>query len=287
MFASTADGNPYAAAMTAEPQRFPFSEVTRLSPTAEGGRFAGEVHPEWTIAGRPNGGYLLAMLARAAVAVSSHSDPIAASAMYVRAPESGPVTVEAELLREGRSTSQVRARLLQSGQSCVEAMLAVSELRPDVTPHWQRGLPQAHQTPFETCTPLVPPSQGGNRVALQAQIDARLEPLSAGFLRGEPAGSGELWGWLALYDEPQFDPISLLFALDAFPPGTFDLQPTGWVPTLELTAYIRALPAPGPVRILQRAQLIDDGRFDELCYVWDATGRLVAQATQLAGIRFG
>ena len=73
--------------------------------------------------------------------------------------------------------------------------------------------------------------------------------------------------------------------MDAFPPATFDVELTGWVPTLELTAYFRARPAPGPVRILQKANLIDAGRVDETCFVWDARGRLVAQATQLAGIR--
>ena len=59
------------------------------------------------------------------------------------------------------------------------------------------------------------------------------------------------------------------------------------MPTLELTAYVRALPAPGPVRVLQRARLIDDQRVDEECLVWDSRGRLVAQCTQLAAIRLG
>jgi hypothetical protein len=59
------------------------------------------------------------------------------------------------------------------------------------------------------------------------------------------------------------------------------------VPTLELSVYVRALPAPGPVQVLQRAQLIDAQRVDETCFVWDSTGRLVAQGTQLAGIRLG
>jgi hypothetical protein len=62
---------------------------------------------------------------------------------------------------------------------------------------------------------------------------------------------------------------------------------SGWVPTLEMTVYVRALPAPGPVRVLERAHLIEAERVDETCWVWDATGRLVAQSTQLAGIRFG
>ena len=62
---------------------------------------------------------------------------------------------------------------------------------------------------------------------------------------------------------------------------------TGWVPTLELTVYVRALPAPGPVRVLQRANLIDGQRVDEQCWVWDSRARLVAHGTQLAGIRLG
>ena len=100
-------------------------------------------------------------------------------------------------------------------------------------------------------------------------------------------GGVELRGWLALPAGEAFDPSSLLYAVDAFPPATFDIELAGWVPTLELTAYVRALPAPGPVRVLQQAQLIDGRRVDEACFVWDTTGRLVAQGTQLAGIRLG
>jgi hypothetical protein len=119
------------------------------------------------------------------------------------------------------------------------------------------------------------------------QVAISIEPSTLGFLKESPAGRGELRGFLELPDSEPFDPISLLFAVDAFPPATFDIELAGWVPTLELTAYVRALPAPGPVRILQRAQLIDGRRVDEACFVWDSTDRLVAQATQLAGIRLG
>jgi hypothetical protein len=122
-------------------------------------------------------------------------------------------------------------------------------------------------------------------VAIMQQVDVRLEPATAGFTRAEPSGRGELRGWLALPGGEPFDPISLLYAVDAFPPATFDIAMSGWVPTFELTAYVRAVPAPGPVRVLQRAQLIQGHRVDEACFVWDRDGRLVAQATQLAGIR--
>jgi hypothetical protein len=143
------------------------------------------------------------------------------------------------------------------------------------------------QTSWEDCARLIPQSPGGLRVAIMEQIEVRLEPESAGFTRGAPRGLGELRGWLALPAEEDFDPVSLLFAVDAFPPGTFDIEFSGWVPTLELTVYVRALPAPGPARVLQRAELIDGQRVDESCYVWDSSGRLVAQGRQLAGIRLG
>ena len=119
------------------------------------------------------------------------------------------------------------------------------------------------------------------------QIEVRLEPGSTGFTTGRPRGQGALRGWLALPGNEPFDPTSLLFAVDAFPPATFDIEFTGWVPTLELTVYVRALPAPGPVRVLQRAQLIDAHRVDESCHIWDRTGRLVAHGSQLAGLRLG
>jgi hypothetical protein len=41
------------------------------------------------------------------------------------------------------------------------------------------------------------------------------------------------------------------------------------------------------VQVEQRAQLVAEDRVDETCVVWDSAGHLVAQATQLAGVRFG
>ena len=111
--------------------------------------------------------------------------------------------------------------------------------------------------------------------------------LSTSSADGRPSGRGELNGWLGLLDGAPFDPLSLIYAVDAFPPATFDVEFSGWVPTLELSVYVRALPAPGPVQVRHRAHLIDAQRVDETCWVWDSTGRLVAQGTQLAGIRLG
>jgi len=257
------------------------SRIERISPA----QFTAEAHPEWTIAGKPNGGYLLAMLGRAAAQSSTHQDVLAASAHYLRAPKPGPLGLSVEVLRTGRSASQMRARMTQDDTPCVEAMFTLGTLDADAKPYWSGGLPEPVQRERADCTPLAGPAGGGQGPAIMDQVDLRIQPEDLGFSRGAPNGAGVLRGWLGLPGGEDFDPVSLLYAVDAFPPATLGIAVTGWVPTLELTAYVRALPAPGPVRVLHKAQLIEGNRVDEACFVWDSRGRLVAQATQLAGIR--
>lgn len=264
-----------------------FATVTALTETGPGA-FDADVHPLWTIAGKPNGGYLLAMLGRAASGLGPHRHVIAASAHYLHSPDPGPVRITAEVLRAGRSASQVHARLMQDGRPCVDALLTVANLDPDAKPYWDAGLPAADAPPPGQCVRLAGTSPSGAPAPpIMDEVRLVMDPASLGFAVGRPSGRGELRGWLALAQDAPFDPVSLLFAVDAFPPATFDIEMAGWVPTLELSVYVRALPARGPVQVLQRAQLVDAQRVDEVCFVWDRTGRLVAQATQLAGIRLG
>ncbi|WP_020419245.1 thioesterase family protein [Amycolatopsis sp. ATCC 39116] len=261
-----------------------FADVSRVEEVAPG-RFTAAAHPEWTIGGKPNGGYLLAMLGRAATHSGAHRDVLAASAHYLRAPEPGPVELGVEVLRTGRSASQVRARLTQGDTPCVEAMFTLGALDAESKPYWSEGMPEPEGREYADCLPVTGPAGGGPGPVIMDQVDLRIQPEDLGFGRGAPSGAGVLRGWLGLPGGADFDPLSLLYAVDAFPPATLDIALTGWVPTLELTAYVRALPAPGPVRVLHKAQLIEGNRVDEVCLVWDSRGRLVAQATQLAGIR--
>jgi acyl-coenzyme A thioesterase PaaI-like protein len=108
--------------------RHVFSEVSALKP-AGSGRFDADVDPEWTIGAKPNGGYLLAILGRAATWNSIHPHVIAASAHYLSSPDPGPVVIETEILRTGRSASQGRARMTQGEVACVEALITTSCLK--------------------------------------------------------------------------------------------------------------------------------------------------------------
>jgi acyl-coenzyme A thioesterase PaaI-like protein len=247
------------------------------------------IDSRWTIGGKPNGGYMLALLTQAGLASvgargADHPHPLAATAHYLKAPLPGPVELRASALRIGRSASQVRVSAIQDGVPCVEALLTLGRLEGG-QPWWRDGEP-VELPPEDRCLRLPPQLPGGSiEVAIQRMIEVRVDPEVLGFADGRPGGHGELRAWLRFADRREPDPLSLVFVLDALPPATFDLGSIGWVPTLELTTYVRALPSPGPLRVRQRARLIQQGFVDEVCEVWDSDGRLVAQGSQLAGVR--
>ncbi len=266
-----------------------FLDATKVVARCDGTTFDVELDPQWTVGDKPNGGYLLSMLARAATsteAAAQHPHPLAANATYLAAPAVGPAAVEVTPLRVGRSASQVRTRLVQHGRPCVEALLTLGRLDPNATPLWADSPAVALPAEDECVALPVEPPGAGFKVNLMEVVEQRLDPAVLGFAFGQPTQQAELRGWLRFADGLAPDPLSLLFVADSFPPATFAIGSVGWVPTLELTVYVRAVPAPGALRVRQVARLVEDGLVDEVCEVWDARGRLVAQATQLAKVRF-
>ena len=260
------------------------AKATAVEPIGAG-RYAVALDPGWAIGAKPNGGYLLAVLARAAAAEAGPElpHPAAVSAHFLAAPDPGPAEVTVEVLRRGRSASQLRATLSADGRPCVEALVTCGRLEPATAPYWSE-VPAAGLPPEADCVAL-PATDPRFTVPLFAEIDLRLDPLSAGFAVGSPSMTGEIRGRVRISPDPP-DPYALLVAVDCLPPAPFDLGLFGsWVPTLELTAYVRALPADGPLTVRQRARLVTADRVDEQCDVWDCEGRLVATGHQLAGLR--
>jgi Thioesterase-like superfamily len=277
------------------PEAKAFDRVTAVAASGRrdsSDRYDVAIDPEWTIDGRPNGGYLLATMARAAgSALASaegpdHPHPVTATAHYLAPPSPGPAEVRSEVLRRGRRMSQVRARLEQRGSSSVEAVFTLGRHDPGAEPWWT-DLEAPPLPPMDECVRAQGVGPGGVELAIMNQVDVRLDPATAGFTAGRPSGTAEVRGWLAFADGREPDALALLYAADSFPPATLELATLGWVPTLELTVYVRGVPAPGPLMVRQRARLVQAELVDELCDVWDSRGRLVAQATQLAALRVG
>jgi hypothetical protein len=77
----------------------------------------------------------------------------------------------------------------------------------------------------------------------------------------------------------------VLFALmcgDISAPVSFAVDRTGWAPTVQLTAYLRGLPADGWLRVVCTCVQIGQDWFDEDHTVVDSAGRIVVQSRQLA-----
>ncbi|GAB3673443.1 thioesterase family protein [Angustibacter aerolatus] len=264
-----------------------FSDATALQPDGPG-RFRADVHPDWSIAGRTNGGYLLSLLARAATEHAAAEGaatpvPVAAAATYLSPAPPGPASVVVDTLRAGRTTGAYRVRLEAAGEPRVEATVTLGRLSPDAEP-FHDAVPQVQLPPAEQCVLLTRKGPGFD-VPIMQVVHERLDPACLGWATGSPSGGGELRGHVELADGAPVDPLALLLLVDALPPATFDLGLGGWVPTLQLTAFVRALPSPGPLVVRQLARLVEDGLVDETCDVWDARGRLVATGHQLAGVR--
>jgi hypothetical protein len=63
---------------------------------------------------------------------------------------------------------------------------------------------------------------------------------------------------------------------------SFAVGRTGWAPTVQLTAYLRGMPADGWLRVICTCLQIGQDWFDEDHLVVDCEGRIVVQTRQLA-----
>jgi acyl-CoA thioesterase len=273
-----ADGHP---AGTASEHAFDLATAVRGGPE----RWSAEVDPDWTVAGRPNGGYLLALVTRAALEAAGQPHPLAVSAHFLSPADPGPAELEVRRLRGGRSLSTARVTMAQGGQARLEALVTAGRIDPEAAPGWRRATGPAGLAPVEACLPARPELPGGLRADLLNHLDLRVDPATVGWVAGRPGGRLEMRGWVRFSDGRAADPLALLQVVDALPPTSFDLGLPGWAPTIQLTVYLRGLPAPGWLACVVTGQLWQGGWFDEEAEVWDSAGNLVAQSRQFAGAR--
>jgi hypothetical protein len=274
------------------PEDLSFDAATAVRSTSAPGMYETDVHPLWTVGDKPNGGYLLALLGRAALASgredgSATWEVLSSAITYLRPPELGPATITTAVLRRGRTAAQVRAVLRQNDTDVVEATSVLGELPAHASTRYDAVDPLGAPDP-EECMRVPPHMPGGVDVGIMQATELRLDPSTLPFGDSPPSADAqaELRGWTRFVDGRAPDPLSLLYFNDAIPPATFRIGSTGWVPTLQMSTYVRARPAAGWLGIRMTANLVADGMVDETCVLWDSNGQVVAQATQLARLRF-
>ncbi|MEU8363416.1 thioesterase family protein [Nonomuraea sp. NPDC048882] len=240
--------------------------------------------PGYAIGGPLNGGYLMAVILRAAVDASPFEHPVSTTAQFLKVPAAGPAQVRIEPLKAGRTVAFARATLVQDGVARIEALITTATLN-DAEPIYSDKA--TYEMPhIDECAKLPEPKPESG-MTLNAQMELLFDPPTIGWLKGEPSGRPESRAYFRLAEPQDPDPYVLALAVDALPPVVFSAGARGWAPTVDLTWHLRALPAPGWLTLLGSGRLVSDGWFDEEVEVRDSTGRLVAQARQLARVGRG
>ncbi|MEX2252189.1 MAG: thioesterase family protein [Acidimicrobiia bacterium] len=245
--------------------------------------WTGSIQPGWDIFENANGGYMMAIAARAMSGAADGRLPVSVTAHFTRPGKPGRVSITTEIVRAGRTFSTVRANL-SSEAGVVLAMLgtfAEADRSPGDTLLVDAEIPEV--PPPDECIPALPAVDGPLPPPLMSKVEERIHPDDAGTLLGKPTGRPRMRGWLRLRDGERMTPFTLLLAADAFSPAIFNTTlPLAWTPTLEMTTQIRATEVEGWLRCQFTTRFITGGFLEEDGEVWDEEGRLVAQSRQIA-----
>jgi Thioesterase-like superfamily len=283
------------------------------------------VAPGGTAPPAVNGGVMIATVLRAVLDCSPLPHPVATSAHFLRVAKLAPAEIHVTWLKTGRTAATARAALIQGGEAVLEttvttgsvpvslpAAVRVGAMAADAAAAasgayspagadgvlaapaengeliWT-GLPPA-LPPIEECVELGPwrgtfAPDGTSGYA--GQIKMLFDPAVTGWADHEPNGLPEMRGYFGLREDRDPDALLLALAVDGLPPVVFGLGATGWAPTVELTMYMRMVPAPGPLRVSARSRHVSGGWFDEEAEVWDSADNLVAQSRQIARVGRG
>ncbi|SCV69799.1 BQ2448_1193 [Microbotryum intermedium] len=141
--------------------------------------FRAELSSIWTVAGKPHGGYLLALLTSACSLVmkgSSTPDPAQLMTSFLIGCNNGAADVVVSVVRRGKSWTNLEARIVQKGKTNVIAQalytsfpsLPTSSPHPPFSTSYQNLLPltpspYAKRTPFRTHPSLCDPTQAYDR----------------------------------------------------------------------------------------------------------------------------
>ncbi|GAB7145121.1 thioesterase family protein [Mycobacterium riyadhense] len=252
-----------------------------------GRAFAGELGTHWTIGPKVHGGAMVALCANAARRAygDDRLQPVVVSANFLWAPDPGEMRLVTAIRKRGRRISVVDVELIQGERTAVHAVVTLGEPEhhlPGATAPLLSANPvvdlMAPEPPADVA-PIGPGHRLAGLVNLGEGCDVR--PLLSTL---EPSASGRP-PVLQMWARPRGVAPDALFALmcgDLSAPVTVAVDRTGWAPTVQLTAFLRAMPVDGWLRVICTCVEIGHDWFDEDHIVVDQMGRIVAQSRQLA-----
>ena len=265
-----------------------FSDAMILRPVdGRPGEFDGNLNEHWTIGPKVHGGVMVALCAKAARAVYSAqsaehdviAQPVAVSVNFLSAPDPGPVRLVTTLRKRGRRIGLVDVELISGERACVHAVVTLGDPEHNAEPLLSANPVTALMSlePPADVLPIGPGHPGAEINNLARGCDIR--PALVESVASDEAPVFMIWV------RPKQGRVDELFALmcgDISLPVPYAVGRRGWAPTVQLTAYLRGLPAGGWLRVVCTTTQIGSHWFDEDHTVVDSTGRIVVQSRQLA-----
>lgn len=257
---------------------FEFDADTRLS--GDGPEFGAVLGDSWSGLPGVNGGFMLALCTRALARVLPFPDPVVVSGFYLRPGSPGPARVTTEVIRAGKTTAFGQSALWRDGKEVLRTTAAFTDLAQAAAKAPERGFSgdaAPELPPPEECFGLDAGAVRG--ISIADHFDYRM-PAKPGWLRGRPTGNPRYEFWMRFRDGRPADLLALPLLVDAAAPAVLELGIAST--TVELTAYLRARPAPGWLACRTWTKYVGGGYHEEDFEIWDSAGTLVAQSRQLA-----
>ena len=256
-------------------------EALAVRATHDADTLVGVIHHDFDVFGIPHGGYVAALATNAALAATGAPDVFTITTHFLRKAAHGELRFATQTVGASRRFTTVAVTATQGDEVVLHAIASVGDRAGIDGPRWDAAPPP----PLDT-DDLLPPAQslidGGGSFqppSIAARSGLRLEQATAAFMRGETPG-GPI---RSVMEVDEVDQAVLVLATDITPPAVWNaLGLKGWVPTVELTAHVRAATTSGPLRVDAETRHVSAGFLEEDAVVYDADGAVVAMGRQLA-----
>lgn len=260
----------------------PASLHDALAVRVEGDRGVADVRDGFDVFGIPHGGYMAALGANAALTWSGAPDLFTVTTHFLKKTEHAAIEFDLRELGGSRRFRTVLVEGRQNGRTVIVTMASVGNRDDFDGPSWHdRRAPgylddDLGPRPEELREPQTTP-------AIARQLGLRLERATAHFAMGRTSDRAIVGSRVEAPPGTPTDQLLAIVACDITPPAAWNvLGQSGWVPTVELTAHVRARPAPGHLDVVAMTASVSDGFLEEDAEVYDSTGQLVLLSRQLA-----
>lgn len=254
-----------------------FTEDTRIETITEG-HYRAQVGTAWSIMNTPNGGYLMALMGEAAKLYAKLPQPALITVNYSgRTQEGASLDIFVERFGSSRQFDRLEITAKQGDKLVMKAMATFMAGFDDGAVEIEEK-PPAMGT-LDQCEARA----GLPGLSVFDNVEMRLDPSCAGWMKGENRDKAEIVGWMRIPSLKQWTPAGLMLACDACPPSIFASRgPIGWVPTIEMTLHIKAIPSSEWLKVRFHSKYIGGSLLEEDGEMWDEDGNLVAVCRQLA-----